>query len=707
MGDQRLAAIERPGYMMGEYEDMSSLYPDDQQQNDGKREPLEWLSSIVGHRNVAELLEQDELSRIGALVVQEYEVDLASRADWERTVEAAMKIAKQVHENKSFPWPNAANVKYPLLTSAAIQFAARAYPEIVPGSDIVKAKVVGEDPDGSKQDRADRISKHMSWQLTEEMVEWEEDMDRLLTMLPVVGLLFKKTYYDPTKRRNVSELVTHENCVVNYNIKHLDTARRVSHVFEAYQNDIYENVASGIWLDVEVGLPTDAEPNDEDAPHTFIEQHRFLDLDEDGYAEPYIVTVHKETHEVVRIVPRFEPESVEIAGNKILRIVPTQYFTAFQFLPNPDGGFYSLGFGQLVNPINETVNTVINQLLDAGTLANAGGGFLARGVRLTKSGSGVVRLSPGEWKPVDTTAADLRAGIFPTPVTPPSPVLFQLLGTLIDAAKEITAVSDVMLGQETGANTPATTTLALVEQGQKVFSAIYKRIYRALKAEYSKLYGLNRIFLDEEKAFRVLDVQSFVGRQDYAKDDFDIVPVSEPGASSDVQRLAKAQALLSISGRPGLDEGAVTKRALQAMKIDNPDEIMPPPDPNAQPPIDMMLQVERMRVEIDQIKSQILLNIAKAEAAEAGPQLAQYQAYAQQLSGIAQQQSKIIEQATGAPAPGLPPEPGVIPNAEGMESGGMAGMGGSPDIAGSPVTDQGAPVPVGAGGNFGGGPEGV
>lgn len=692
MADPRLAAIDNPGYMMGEYEDMSDIGTEPR--DDGKRTPIEWLSSIVGSNNIADQLEEDELSRIGALVVQEYEVDLDSRADWERSVDSAMKIAKQVYEAKSFPWPGSANVKYPLLTSAAIQFAARAYPEIVPGAEIVKAKIVGEDPDGAKQERADRISRHMSWQLTEEMVEWEEDMDRLLTMLPVVGMIFKKTYYCPTKRRNVSEVITHENCVVNYQIKHLDTARRVSHVFEAYKNDIYEHVTDGTWLDVELGYPTYGEPMDEDAPHVFLEQHRFLDLDEDGYSEPYIVTVHKESSQVVRIIPRFEPENVELIGDRVLRITPTQYFTAFPFLPNPDGGFYALGFGQLINPINETVNTVLNQLLDAGTAANAGGGFLARGVRLTKTGSGVVRLGPGEWKPVDTTAADLRAGIFPAPVSQPSPVLFNLLGTLIDAAKEITAVSDVMLGQETGANTPATTTLALVEQGQKVFSAIYKRVYRSLKSEYSKLYDLNRIFLDDEKAFRVLDTESFVGRQDYAEDDFDIVPVSEPGASSDVQRLAKAQALLSLSGRPGLNEEEVTKRALRAMKINDIELIMPEKDPNAEPPIDMMLQVERMRAEIDELKSRIILNVAKAEAAEAGPQLAQYQAYAQQLSGIANAQSQIIEQATGAPVPELPTEPGVIPNesgAEGMEPGGMGGMVEAPDNGGYEGPIEGIP----------------
>lgn len=676
-----------------------------------KRDPIKWVTDLVYPRprvNICDLLEQEELDVIGQKVIREYDIDKDSRAEWEEIMSRAMDLAKQVAKDKNFPWPGASNVKYPLLTMAAIQFAARAYPEIVQ-TQIVKAKVNGADPDGSKMMRGQRVADHMTWQLGEQMEEWEEGTDKLLHILPIMGICFRKTFYDPILGRNISDLALIDDVVIHYRAESLERARRVTHVLKWYKNDIYEFVAAGTWRDVidKIGMPNDPDQqNDEDAPHEFYEQHRFLDLDSDGYQEPYIVTVHKQTSQVVRIVPRFEVDGIKVNDkSKIVSIAPSMYFTKYGFIPNPDGSFYDLGFGWLLNPLGESVNTILNQLVDAGTLANLGGGFISRGIRIKSQGQ-TISLKPGEWKPVDAAAMDLRQGIVPVPAPAPSPVLFQLLGMLIDAAKGISSVTDVMTGEQPGANVPATTTVAMIEQGLKVFSAIYKRIYRSLKAEFKKIYKLNGLYLDDQVMFNLLDTPRATGRQDYAEGDLDVVPVADPNMSTDTMRLARAQALMGISGRPGVNEDAVTVRMLQALKEENIEQMIIPPEKRPQPPQDpklMEIQIkgaegqarlamESKKIEMDialaqaqieKMRADSVLAIAKAEAAEIGPQIEQYKLIVDHLNERVGAQTEILkelmrghfnaqrQQAEGSDQSGgaagveaAPSDQGVIPGAE-------------------------------------------
>lgn len=638
-----------------------------------REHPLDWIMRAIqpeNAKNLCVLLENEKLSEIGAKVVRDYQIDKDSRAEWESLMDRAMKLAKQVAEEKNFPWPNASNVKYPLLTTAAIQFAARAYPEICKSGDIVKAKVVGDDPKGQKSARGQRVSQHMSWQCLEEMEEWEPETDKLLHVLPIMGLCFRKSYFEPLLGRNCSDLVLPDDLVVHYFAQTLEKARRVTHVLKYHANDCYELIQAGLWRDIDLGYPAVGEENqqgDEDAPHEFLEQHRYLDLDDDGYQEPYIATVHKATSQVVRIVPRFEESGVMLGQNgKIGKIKPVHYFTKYSFITNPDGSFYDLGFGWLLGALGESINTSINQLLDAGTLGNLGGGFLSRGIRI-KTQSQTVRMLPGEWKPVDATGQDLRQGIFPLPVPQPSPVLFQLLSLLIDAAKDISSVKDVMTGEQKGLNVPATTTLAMVEQGLKVFSAIYKRIYRALKAELKKLYRLNSVYLPDQAMFTVLDNPQAIARQDYAMGDLDIVPVADPSMSTDVLRLAKSQALMGVSGRPGVNEDELTAEYLQSIRVENPERFVVPPDQRQQPPPDpkmlevqdkiqhnqaqfqldvqkAQLEMELLRAQIEQTRSAAIKNVAQAEAAEIGQQLEQYRLFVDQLNQKVSAQTDILRE---------------------------------------------------------------
>ena len=484
---------------------------------------LGWIKS----KNIAEDLDKELLTKIGVRVVREYDIDETSRSDWKTKTEQAMDLAMQVAKEKQYPWPKAANVIYPLMTTAAIQFAARAYPAIVANRSVVKGVVVGNDdgepainpqtgqpatqpgPDGQpqpvwqvqpgeKQNRADGIGEHMSWQLLDEQSEWEPETDAMLHILPIVGCDFRKSYFDPGKGRNSSLRVPAMHLCINYHAKSLETAPRVTEEIKYYPIEIEEQQRAGLFLEPEqpYGMADDAQNGDEDAPHVFLEQHRWWDLDEDGYPEPYIVTVHKRSQKVVRIVARYDADGIQFSQltHKIVKIDPVQYYTKYDFLPNPDGGIYGVGFGQLLRPLNEAVNTTLNQLLDAGTLANTGGGFIGKGLSMN---AGAIRFVMGEYKVVNVTGGTLRENIVPMQFPGPSPVLFQLLGMLIDAGREVAAVKDVLTGDAQGkASMSPTTTLALIEQGLKVFTAIYKRIHRSLKAELNKLYRLNRIYGD-------------------------------------------------------------------------------------------------------------------------------------------------------------------------------------------------------------------
>lgn len=546
--------------------------------------------------NIAKDLEATDLAKLGAKVVEEYEIDQQSleENDWKARHDAALKLALQVKETKNYPWPGAANVKYPLVTVAAIQFNARALLAIIDGPNIVKGQVLGK-PDDMKRDRADRIARHMSYQLLDEMPEWEEETDKLLLILPVTGNVFRKTYFDPSKQRNVSEMVTADRFVVNYWAKPLAVCPRSTEVCTFYPHQIVSKVRSGLWLDPEIKSKSE----DDDAPETFLEQHRLWDLDEDGYPEPYIVTVHKETMKVVRIVARYDEDGVQAnAKGEIYCIEPVRYYTKYGFIPSMDGSFYDIGFGMLLGALNETINATLNQLLDAGHLANTQGGFIGAGAMIK---GGNLRFSPGEWKRVDVPGSVLKDSIVPLPAGEPSAVLFNLLGMLIESAKDITATKDILTGETQGMNVPVGTVLATIEQGLKAFTAIYKRVHRSLKDELACLFRLNRLYLDPQVYFNFQDEEGAIAQQDYASDDVGVIPVSDPTIVTDMQRIKRAEFGMQFVGKGMVNDQVAIKNAVEAAGLPNAKELLevPPPPPN------MELEVKKAELaqkdkEIDQ-----------------------------------------------------------------------------------------------------------
>jgi len=580
------------------------------------------LDKILESRNIAEDLDEDQLIRIGDQVSTGYNSDLESRRPWEEDLKNWTELALQVSSSKTFPWPNAANIKFPLLATAAMQFAARAYPTLVPSNGkLVKCRVVGSDPDGQKSARAQRVSTHMSYQIMDQMSDWEEDMDKLLIALPIAGTCFKKTYWDAHKQQNCSKLVLPKSLVVNYDCRNIEDAERITEVIHLTKRSVKERQNQGVFLDVDLGDPQGDPDNkitsvnqafqragddDETTPYVFLEQHTYLDLDDDGYPEPYIVTVEEASKKVLRIVARFNEEGIIInESRKVISINAIQYYTKYGFIPNPDGGFYDIGFGRLLGPLNNSANTIINQLVDAGSLSNLQAGFIGKGLRIKMGES---RFQPGEWKAVNAVGDDLKKQIFPLPVREPSQVLFNLLDLLLKSGKELASVAEIFVGKMPGQNTPATTTMASIEQGMKVFTAVYKRVYRALQSEFRKIYKLNREYMNPEEYISVLDEP--VQQEDYKGPEDDIIPGADPTAVSSQEKQAKVQALMQILQLGTLDPMAVTQLYLEAHEIPEPQKYMKQPSP---PPPDPKAEALKMKAQIDAQKAQRDMQMAGAK----------------------------------------------------------------------------------------------
>jgi len=492
----------------------------------------------------------------------------------------------------------------------------------------------------------------MSWQLLDEMKEWEEDTDRLLMIVPIVGMAFRKTFFDATKGRNVSKLVLAQNLVFNYSVSSFQDCNRKTEELELYPHEITERIRSGVFIDFKFGeaQQRDAEStndqrqvsNDPDGPHLFLEQHRVYDLDDDGYPEPYICTVHKDTGKCVRVVPRFTEESIQYDKGEVVRIEPDEFYTKYGFLPNADGSAHDVGFGDILMPINDAIDTSLNMMVDAGHLQNVGGGFIGSGMRMK---GGAIRRKLGEYVPVQSTGRSIRENMVDINHPGPSAVLFQLLGLMIDAGKEIASIKDILTGEQKASNTPASTTLALIEQGLKVFTAIHKRTHRSFKHELWLLYKLNQRYMQPQQYFTLVDDPVEILKNDYQIEDMDITPVSDPTMVTDMQRMAKAEALLPMAQDPDFNGKEIKRRYLVAMGIEDVDglwaseEAQKSAAQNQQQQIQMAMEelnIKKQEADAKMIKAQsgAIYDLAKAEAEEYGQQLDQYRAYMDSLTQI-------------------------------------------------------------------------
>ena len=580
---------------------------------DPQQEARDELDRMLRETNLCEELEEEEEKELANQVYEGYENDKASRQKWIDAHDDWIELALQYKQVKNTPWPNASNIKYPLLSTAAMQFAARAYPSLIPGDTaVVRAKnIIPHDNDGKVAAEGQKVAEHMNVQILN-MPEWQEEMDKMLFTLSIVGTAFKKTYWCPLDQDTRSTLVSAKDLVVNYWTKSLETAERITQDYYYTKRQVEEMVRSGQWEDPELGRPLKEESNqqsdpktklvedgaaeDETTPYHFIEQHTWFDINDDGYPEPVIVTMHHLSKKIVRVQARWASDSVlEDAEGKIIRIKPICYYTKYSFIPNPDGSFYDIGFGQLVGPLNEAVNTLANQVIDAGTLANLQSGFIAKGLR-TKMGT--LKVKPGEWITINAVGTDLKNSIVPLPAKEPSAVLFQLLGMIVQSVKELSSMAEIMTGKLPGQNTPAYTTKEAVDQGMKVFTAIYKRIYRSMAREFEKIFEMNRLYLDDE----------YASWYDEAKGK--IQPAADPDAASQGTKQAKAEALTKMM-QMGLNQGKVKERLLEALEIPNWRELLP--DPNQPPPPPPEVQKAQMESKMAQEEHQLKMQEMQME----------------------------------------------------------------------------------------------
>ena len=630
------------------------------------------LTKLIAAVNVCDLLDKDDLAAIGRAVMEGYTQDVQSRADWEKRQANANKLALQVMEAKTDPWPNAANMKFPLVTVAAMQFSARAYPALFSGVDLVKVRVIGEDSTGEKKARGERIATHMSWQNLEQDPAWEEDSDKLCLIVAIAGCAFRKRAFEPGPQRQISMLVLPRHLVVNYWTRSLDDSPRFTHTFYLNANNIRQREIDGRYrkLPQEEGslLPEDdanrdgpvrpdAQASDsegqqaadqrqgitkpqEDAvtPWFTGEQYCWIDLDADGYEEPYVVTFDIGTGVVRRIVARFLPSGVKYAGGKTLakyarpgtegqteydppdedvyKITPVRIFTKYGFIPSPDGGFYDLGLGSLEGPLNATVNTIINQMIDQGTMYTLGGGFVTRAF---KGRGGPITFAPNQYHQTDISAdADIRKAVLPNPIKEPSQTLFQLLGLIIQYAERIVSANDIQVGEQDMQNQKAETTRILNENGQRVYNGIYKRLWRCLRNEFRVQYELNSLYLSQDVDYEDLTTgrSALVKPDDYEGSSLDVRPAADPHIVSDGEAQKQALTVVQLAGSsPGFNRYRANLRLLKALKVPNIEEIYPPPkDPQTGQPMPdyplppnpkvLDVQVKMQKVQLDAMKLQ-------------------------------------------------------------------------------------------------------
>lgn len=591
--------------------------------------PLKLDASVAKAVNLTSKFGDVDLRRIGDHVWAGYEADVQSRAGWLKRTETALDLAMQIVKEKNFPWPKASNVAFPLVTIGAMQFHARAYPAIISGKELVRYKLpFGADPQLTQI--AEAVSRYMSFQLLEQDASWEEGQDRLLLHYSIVGCAFKKSYFSAIESGVVSELVFARDLVIDYFAKSVESARRKTHVYPLYRNTIFEGVRSPnprfrdvletSWFTAGPTPPADERPardgstpppaTDSSLPFTAIEQHCWLDLDGDGYEEPYIVILERDSREVLRIVARWESDNQVFRNGRgeVVSIQATEYFTKYGFIPAPDGSIYDIGFGTLLGPLNESVSTLINQLVDAGTMSNAGGGFLGKGVKIR---GGNYAFSPQEWKRVDSTGDDLRKSIVPLDVREPSNVLFQLLGLLIDYSNRVASTMETMVGENPGQNTPKSNMDAMIEQGMKVYAAIFKRTWRSMKEEFKKIYLLNAFYAPERY------------RKFFLGDPRLVVPAADPNIVSDAERRQQAIIIAErASAVPGYNPAAVEANLLRALKVDNPAEFYVGVDPSKQTPdprivvaqMDNETKREAMQLEFRKFVVELMSEQRKREA---------------------------------------------------------------------------------------------
>ena len=532
--------------------------------------------------NLAEFMSDDDMNVIANELIGKFDEDKSSRKDWEETYTKGLDLLGFKYEERSQPFQGASGVTHPVLAEAVTQFQAQAYRELLPAGGPVRTQIVGKE-NLLKQQQAERVSDFMNYQIMHVMEEYDPELDQMLFHLPLAGSAFKKVYFDNNLGRAVSKFVPADDIVVPYTATDLQTSERVTHVIRRSENEIKKMQVTGMYRDVSLQISTEedrvlnkereisgVEKSDyADDMYTLLEIHCNLDLpgfeDQSGVKLPYIVTVDEGSGRVLSIYRNYRE------NDPLYR--KDQYFVHFKFLPGL--GFYGFGLVHMLGGLSRTATAALRQLIDAGTLSNLPAGFKARGLRIRDDDN---PLQPGEFRDVDAPSGDLRAGLLPLPYKEPSQTLYALLGFVVQTATRFATVADQKIGENLGANAPVGTTMAMMERGTKVMSAIHKRLHYGQKVEFTLLAQIFAEFLPTMYPYEVEGGPPQIKQQDF-DGKVDVLPVSDPNIFSVSQRvvLAQTQLQLAQSNPQAHNVYEAYRRMYAALGVTDISAILPPP----------------------------------------------------------------------------------------------------------------------------------
>ena len=557
--------------------------------------------------NLVDFIDQITLEKISHDLLSSIQSDKQSRSEWEKTYTDGLKyLGMKFDETRSQPFEGSSGVVHPILAEAVTQFQAQAYKEMLPAKGPVKTEIVGARTIDT-ENQAERVQEFMNYYIMNEMEEYDPELDQMLFYLPLAGSCFKKVYFDNVLNRAVAKFIAPEDLIVPYEAADISSAERITHSITMSANEIKKQQVTGFYANVDIGsgsMSEDISDIDEAIDeiqgispsykenrnrtvyevHTVLDIEGFEDLDQSGNPTglklPYIVTIEEDSEQVLSI--RRNYIEADPLKNKI------NYFVQYKFLPGL--GFYGLGLSHMIGGLSKASTSILRQLIDAGTLANLPAGFKARGMRIRDEDD---PLQPGEFRDIDTTGGSLRENLIPLPIKEPSNVLMQLLGILVDSGKRFAAIADMNVGDMNQAM-PVGTTVALLERGTKVMSAIHKRLHYAQRIEFALLAKVFGEFLPPVYNYQVGSGPGEVKQTDF-DDRVDIIPVSDPNIFSQSQRVTLAQELLQmvqsnpeIHGPLGIYEAY--RRMYAALGVDNVDALLQPPPDNTPKPMDAGLE---------------------------------------------------------------------------------------------------------------------
>jgi hypothetical protein len=542
------------------------------------------------YANLAEFLDDGVLVEIGSDLEGQYKDYRSSRQDWEMTYTNGLELLGFKYERRTEPFRNASGVTHPVLAESVTQFQSQAYKELLPADGPVRTQIVGK-IDSQKEQQSERVRDFMNYQIMSVMKEYEPEFDQMLFYLPLSGSTFKKVYYDAILGRAVSKFIPAEDLIVPYSATSLEDADAIIHVLKISENDLRKQQVSGFYKDVELGQPalkTDPIKEKErelegvrverqDNIYTLLECHVNLDIegfeDKDpqtgeptGIKLPYVVTIEESSREVLSIRRNYKVD--DPLKNK------TNYFVHFKFLPGL--GFYGFGLIHMIGGLSRTATQALRQLLDAGTLSNLPSGFKMRGIRVRDDAQPI---QPGEFRDVDAPGGNLRDAFMPLPFKEPSATLLQLMGIVVEAGQRFASIADMQVG-DGNQQAAVGTTMALLERGSRVMSAIHKRLYASLKNEFELLAKVFATYLPPTYPYDVVGGTREIKSADF-DDKIDILPVADPNIFSQSQRinLAQTEMQLAMSNPQMHNLYQVYRTMYEAIGVKNIDLILPPPQP--------------------------------------------------------------------------------------------------------------------------------